>query len=176
MQYFSRLKIMTTTLVIIVLAILQGEFVCAIDTQQLSSRHTNGKPTENTAIQTHLSEPNELAAKVDESTVPPSEGGNDFSGCGMSKLVRDYFDSAAIGKTGSCHLFRHTMATLMLEGGADIRFIQAMLGHSNLETTKFIPAFRSASCRRSTPRHIQPAMSAKKATKQVRLASCCLIG
>jgi integrase/recombinase XerD len=54
----------------------------------------------------------------------------------MSKLVRDYVDAAAIGKTGSCHLFRHTMATLMLEGGADVRFIQAMLGHSNLETTQ----------------------------------------
>ena len=32
---------------------------------------------------------------------------------------------ANLGKVGACHLFRHTMATLMLEGGADIRFIQA---------------------------------------------------
>ena len=37
---------------------------------------------------------------------------------------------------GSCHLFRHTMATLMLENGADVRFIQAMLGHTKLETTQ----------------------------------------
>jgi Type IV secretion-system coupling protein DNA-binding domain/Phage integrase family len=41
-----------------------------------------------------------------------------------------------IGKTGSAHLFRHTMATLMLEGGADIRFIQQMLGHVSLRTTE----------------------------------------
>ena len=46
-------------------------------------------------------------------------------------MVR-YVKTADIGKRGSCHLFRHTMATLMLENGADIRSIQAMLGHAEL--------------------------------------------
>jgi integrase/recombinase XerD len=53
----------------------------------------------------------------------------------LSERVARYVDAAAVGKRGSCHLFRHTMATLMLEGGADIRWIQAMLGHAQLSTT-----------------------------------------
>jgi integrase/recombinase XerD len=54
----------------------------------------------------------------------------------LSGLVRKYFDRAGITKRGGCHLLRHTMATLMLEGGADIRFIQRMLGHAHLGTTQ----------------------------------------
>ena len=52
-----------------------------------------------------------------------------------TQLAREYVSDADIGKRGACHLFRHTMATLMLENGADVRFLQAMLGHVKLETT-----------------------------------------
>jgi len=54
----------------------------------------------------------------------------------LTQMVREYVDAADIGKRGACHLFRHTMATLMLENGADIRFIQQMLGHVKLDTTQ----------------------------------------
>jgi integrase/recombinase XerD len=55
---------------------------------------------------------------------------------GLSKLVRGYILRAGVGKEGACHLWRHTMATLMLENGADVRYIQEMLGHSKLESTQ----------------------------------------
>jgi len=54
----------------------------------------------------------------------------------LSKLAADYVKAAGITKPGGCHLWRHTMATLMLEGGADIRFIQVMLGHADLSSTQ----------------------------------------
>lgn len=53
----------------------------------------------------------------------------------LSHIVAKYVNQSGVRKSGSCHMFRHTMATLMLEGGADVRFIQQMLGHSRLETT-----------------------------------------
>ena len=54
----------------------------------------------------------------------------------ISRAVRAYVERSGVNKRGRCHLFRHTMATLMLENGADIRFIQQMLGHSMLSTTE----------------------------------------
>ena len=51
----------------------------------------------------------------------------------LSRMVAAWMKLA--GLKGSCHLLRHTCATHMLEGGADIRYIQQLLGHEKLETT-----------------------------------------
>ena len=53
----------------------------------------------------------------------------------LSQMVREYIVASGVRKHGACHLFRHAMATAMLENGADVRFVQAMLGHDNLQTT-----------------------------------------
>lgn len=53
----------------------------------------------------------------------------------LSRLIARYIDAANLGRKASCHIFRHTCATLMLENGADIRYIQQLLGHAKLETT-----------------------------------------
>ena len=73
---------------------------------------------------------------------PPDEGwlfltkrGRPLAPKRLGSLVSAYVEGAGLGKQGSCHVFRHTMATLMLEGGADVRHIQEILGHAELSTT-----------------------------------------
>jgi integrase/recombinase XerD len=77
-----------------------------------------------------------LLVGKDDGTLFLSGTGTPLAPANLSDLVRRYVDAAQLGKRGSCHLFRHTMATLMLEGGADIRFIQQMLGHEELTSTQ----------------------------------------
>jgi integrase/recombinase XerD len=77
-----------------------------------------------------------LAVDPDDGTVFLSNAGEPLALDYLTELVRGYVEASGISKRGACHMFRHTCATLMLEGGADIRFIQAMLGHAKLETTQ----------------------------------------
>ncbi len=62
--------------------------------------------------------------------------GQPLSPDGLSWRVRDYFKLAGIDKRGACHLFRHTMATAMLDNGADIRHVQEILGHGQITSTQ----------------------------------------
>ena len=62
--------------------------------------------------------------------------GEEFTLDRLSQMVQGYIAAADIGKKGSCHTLRHTMATLMVEAGCDIRFLQVILGHASLKTTE----------------------------------------
>ena len=78
----------------------------------------------------------QIAWNADDKTLFLGREGKPLSPVWLSTVIAKRVDAAKIGKRGGCHLWRHTMATLMLEGGADIRFIQAMLGHAEISTTQ----------------------------------------
>lgn len=78
----------------------------------------------------------QLAWDAEDATLFLGNEGRPLNPMWLSTLIAKRVQAAGIGKRGGCHIWRHTMATLMLEGGADIRFIQAMLGHAELSTTQ----------------------------------------
>ncbi len=78
----------------------------------------------------------ELASPLDEGAVFVTDYGEPFNGSRLGSLIKRYLKQADLDVKGSCHLFRHAAATHLLENGADIRFIQALLGHDDLNSTE----------------------------------------
>ncbi|MFP4547575.1 MAG: site-specific tyrosine recombinase XerD [Fidelibacterota bacterium] len=62
--------------------------------------------------------------------------GTPISRMGVWKIIRQYVQLAGIDKQVSPHVFRHSFATHLLEGGANLRAVQEMLGHSDISTTQ----------------------------------------
>lgn len=77
-----------------------------------------------------------LVSQTNEASLFVSRRGRPLGRNNLSALVKGYMLRAGIDKRGSCHLLRHTAATLMMENGADLRSLQMFLGHKRLNTTQ----------------------------------------
>jgi integrase/recombinase XerD len=76
-----------------------------------------------------------LSMRSDELTLFLTDYGEAFERNRLGDLVKRYMRHAGIAQ-GSCHLLRHACATHMLENGADMRFIQILLGHASITSTE----------------------------------------
>jgi len=71
-----------------------------------------------------------------ESAIFLSRNGKQLTRAMINNIVKKWAQVAGITKPVSPHIFRHSFATHLLEGGADLRFVQALLGHSDISTTQ----------------------------------------
>ncbi len=78
----------------------------------------------------------QLMVDIREETLFLNDYGERFADSKLGDRVKRFMANAGIVAEGSCHLLRHAMATHMLENGAELRYIQAMLGHADLKSTQ----------------------------------------
>jgi integrase/recombinase XerD len=77
-----------------------------------------------------------LSRPSSDSSVFLNARGTKLSRMGIWKIIQKYAAKAGLKKKISPHTFRHSFATHLLEGGADLRAVQEMLGHATIVTTE----------------------------------------
>ena len=77
-----------------------------------------------------------LINKTGSSSIFVSRNGKPLTRAMINNILKKWCRAAGITKSISPHTLRHSFATHLLEGGADLRFVQALLGHSDISTTQ----------------------------------------
>ncbi len=102
-----------------------------------SGSSTTGRTTALAWVNKYLEDgrPEQVTDSAEQALFLDKDGGP-LSKRAVSALGKKILKRADLGKSGAAHVFRHSAATAMLEGGADVRFVQELLGHASLLSTQ----------------------------------------
>ena len=105
------------------------------------------------AVRNYLPLRPEPAARSFEDILFLNRNGRPLSRISVFNLVKDQAMAAGIHKEISPHTFRHSFATHLIEGGADLRIVQEMLGHESILTTEIYTHIDSSTWQASVLEH-----------------------
>jgi integrase/recombinase XerD len=88
------------------------------------------------AVKDYLSEVRPRLVRGDEKAVFLNRRGERLTRQGLWQILKGYAKAAELGTEITPHTLRHSFATHMLGGGADLRSVQELLGHANISTTQ----------------------------------------
>jgi integrase/recombinase XerC len=107
-----------------------------------------GKPAER-AVRRYLRDGRPELSDQPEAALFLNRDGGRMSARAVQLIVRKYALAAGIDRAVHPHLLRHTFATHLLDGGAEIRVVQTLLGHANVNTTQIYTHVTEASKRKA---------------------------
>lgn len=95
---------------------------------------------------------NNISVRSQSATLLTTPGGAPWTCHGFRRALRRFATEAGVHRRVTPHMLRHTAATLLLEDGVDVLFLQRLLGHENIATTALYARVADTSLKRALER------------------------